>query len=184
MQLRTERLLLREHVEDDWRAVRAYQSDPRYTRYYPWTERTEAEVRQFIQGFIDAQHEEPRKKFAFAVTLKSSEQLIGNCNLRKNTADARVAEIGYELNPEDWGNGYATEAARAILAFGFDELKLHRIGAWCIAENIASAQVLEKLGMRLEGRLREQEWMKGRWWDALLYGILENDWRARGEKST
>ncbi len=104
--------------------------------------------------------------------------MIGNCNIRQNKPADRVAEIGYEIAPAHWGNGYATEAARAILAFGFDELKLHRIAAGCIAENTGSAHVLEKLGMRLEGQLREQEWIKGRWWDARLYGILEHEWKA------
>ena len=71
--------------------------------------------------------------------------------------------MGYELAPRYWGCGYATEAAAALLAFGFRELKLHRVWAQCIAENTASAHVLEKIGMRQEGRLREQERMQGRW---------------------
>ena len=89
--------------------------------------------------------------------------------------DALEADIGYELAPDQWGRGYATEAARAIVAFGFTELRLHRISAWCIAENTASAHVLEKIGMWLEGRLRENEYFKDRWWDTLLYAMLETD---------
>ncbi len=180
MRLETDRLRLREYTEDDWQAVLAYQCDPRYLRFYAWEDRTEENVRQFVQGFIDARREQPRKKYSFAVTLKATGQLIGNCNLRQNQPEDRVAEMGYEIAPTHWGNGYASEAAGAILAFGFDELKLHRLAAWCIAENAASARVLEKIGMRQEGRLREQEWMKGRWWDALLYGILENEWNGHG----
>ena len=113
-----------------------------------------------------------------SLILHPSDWLIGNCNIRKNKPADRVAEIGYEIAPAHWDNGYATEAARAILAFGFDELKLHRIAAECVAENTGSVHVLEKLGMRLEGQLREQEWIKGRWWDAGLYGILEHEWKA------
>ena len=180
MRLDTDRLRLREYTENDWQAVLAYQRNPRYLRFYAWEDRTEDDVRQFVQGFIDARREQPRKKFAFAVTLKATGQLIGNCNIRQNKPEDRVAEIGYEIAPMHWGNGYATEAARAILAFGFDELKLHRLAAWCIAENTASARVLEKIGMRQEGQLREQEWMKERWWDVRLFGILENEWRGRG----
>ncbi|MBI1800009.1 MAG: GNAT family N-acetyltransferase [Chloroflexi bacterium] len=176
MQITTDRLLLREYVEDDWRAMQAYQSDPRYLRYYAWTHRPEADVREFVGRFIAAQAEQPRRRFALAVVLKAENRLIGNCNLRKDHAADQVAEIGYELNPDYWGCGYATEAVRALLAFGFDELKLHRIAAWCIAENVASARVLEKLGMTREGRLREREWIKGRWWDALLYSILDREW--------
>jgi ribosomal-protein-alanine N-acetyltransferase len=182
VQINPSRLLLREYVEDDWRAVLEYQRDPRYLRFYAWNDRTEQDARAFVQQFIEARLEQPRTKFAFAVTLRATGEVIGNCNIRKNQSEDRVAEIGYELAPAHWGNGYATEAACAIVAMGFNELKLHRIAAWCIAENTASARVLEKIGMRLEGRLREQEWMKGRWWDALLYGILEEEWTARSDR--
>ena len=89
------------------------------------------------------------------MTLKTRSRLIGNCGIRIATVAAYEADIGYELSPEHWGRGYVTEAARAIVQFGFAELKVHRIWAWCIADNAASARVLEKLGMKLEGRLRD-----------------------------
>lgn len=180
MQLETDRLLLREFQPDDWPAVLAYQSDPRYLRFYPWTGRTPDDVRAFVQMFVEAQQEQPRLKFQLAIVLNGEARPIGNCGIRRKTAGAREADLGYELAPEHWGQGYATEAARAMLAFGFDELKLHRIWAQCLAENRASARVLERLGMRQEGRLRENEWLKGRWRDTLLYGILEGEWRAGG----
>jgi [ribosomal protein S5]-alanine N-acetyltransferase len=176
MILTTNRLILREFVADDWPAVLAYQSDPRYLRYYDWTERSAEDVRTFVQMFLDWQQQQPRHKFQLAVTLKADGRLIGNCGIRLASPGAQSAEIGYELAPDQWGHGYATEAARTIVAFGFGELGLHRITADCIAENLASAHVLEKIGMRREGQLRESEWMKGRWWDALLYGILDREW--------
>ena len=179
MELTTERLILREFKEDDWPEVLAYQSDPRYLQYYPWNNRTAEEVGKFIQMFLDQQEEEPRRKFQLAITLKSSQELIGNCGLRLDKPDALQGNIGYELSPHHWGHGYATEAASAMLAFGFDTLKLHRIWSWCIADNQRSARLLGRLGMQLEGRLRENEHFKGRWWDTLVYGMLESEWRAR-----
>jgi len=179
MQLTTARLILREFSADDWPAVLAYQSDPRYLRYYEWTGRTPEEVQAFVRMFLDQQAEQPRLKFQFALTLKSTGLLIGNCGIRMRRPDAHEADIGYELNPEYWGQGYASEAARAIVAFGFNELRLHRIWSWCIADNIGSARVLEKLGMRLEGRLRENEFFKGRWWDTLMFAILEQEWQDK-----
>ncbi|HVB20990.1 MAG TPA: GNAT family protein [Ktedonobacteraceae bacterium] len=172
MIITTNRLVLREFAEEDWSAVIAYQSDPRYLHYYDWQERTEQDVRAFVRMFIAQHEEEPRTKFQLAITLASNGQLIGNCGIRKKTSDAQEADLGYELDPRYWGCGYATEAARAILTFGFRELGLHRVLAWCIAENAASAHVLEKIGMRQEGHLRQNEWMQGRWWDTLLYAIL------------
>lgn len=179
MILTTKRLVLREFEEEDWRAVLAYQSNPLYLDYYPWTHRTEPDVRAFVRQFLVQREEEPRTKFQLAITLAPHGQLIGNTGIRRQTPDVREADMGYELDPRFWGCGYATEAAEAILAFGFRELKLHRIWAECLAENTASAHVLEKIGMQLEGRLRENVWMKDRWWDTLLYAILEHQWQAQ-----
>jgi RimJ/RimL family protein N-acetyltransferase len=180
MELITERLILREFVASDWPAVLAYQSDPRYLRYYAWTERTPEAVQEFVQMFLDNQQKQPRTAFQLAVTLKSGGQLIGNCGVRLKEPGAHEGDIGYELAPEYWGQGYATEAARAIVAFGFTQLKLHRIWSWCSADNVGAARVLQKLGMQAEGRLRENEYFKDRWWDTLLFGILAHEWEAFG----
>jgi len=177
--LATDRLLLREFVEDDWRAVLAYQSEAQYLKYSPWTHRTTEEVQDFVRGFIEWQGERPRIKYRLAITLRVEGRLIGNCGIRLESADSRQANIGYEIAPGYWGEGYASEAVRAMVAFGFGELRLHRIWARCVAENVASYRVLEKVGMRREERLREEEWMKGRWWDILVYGILDYEWRSQ-----
>lgn len=181
LQLTTARLILREFEAGDWSAVLAYQSDPHYLRYYAWTERTPEAVRTFVETFLAQQREHPRTRFQLAVTLKSNGKLIGNCGIRLAADGAQIGDIGYELSPDYWGQGYATEAAREIVRFGFEELRLHRIWAQCIADNTASARVLEKLGMQREGRLRENEHFKGRWWDTLLYGILDREWRENHE---
>lgn len=177
MELTTGRLILREFEEDDWPAVLAYQSDPRYLRYYEGTGRTEEEVRAFVRMFIEQQAERPRRRFQLAVALREGGRPIGNCGIRTDP-ERREGDIGYELDARHWGRGYATEAARAILAFGFGELGLHRVWAACVLENTGSARVLEKLGMRREGHFREHEWMQGRWWDTLIYAILDREWRA------
>jgi RimJ/RimL family protein N-acetyltransferase len=179
MLLTTNRLILREFAEDDWRAVLAYQSDPAYLRYNPYSYRNEHDVRSFVRMFMDWSREIPRKKYQLAIVLKSDERLIGNGGIRMQTAHSEVADIGYEIDRRYWGQGYATEAACALLAFGFNQLHLHRIWAYCIAENVASARVLEKIGMMYEGRQRQSEHMKNRWWDTLHYAILQDDWRRR-----
>ena len=176
MELTTERLLLREFVIEDWPAVLAYQQDPRYLRYYPWAERTRADARAFVQMFLDDQRETPRRRFQLAVVLAGEGRLIGNCGLRRKPGKGWEADIGYELDPAYWGRGYATEATQALLRFGFLELGLARISSWCIADNRASARVLEKLGFIQEGRLRRDEYFKGRWWDTLLYALLREEW--------
>jgi len=179
MQLTTDRLILREFEEDDWTSVLAYQSDPLYLRYYPWSDRTPGNVRAFVNMFIDWQKEQPRTKFQLAVVPKEYNQLIGNCGIRVNNPELREANIGYELNSHFWGKGYATEAAQAILRFGFTDLGMHRIYANTLAENKGSVRVLEKLGFRLEAHELEKEFIKGRWYDNLTYAILDREWSRK-----
>lgn len=105
MNLETPRLLLREFVEDDWPAVLAYQSDPRYLRYYHWTERTEKDVRTFVNMFLNQRHEQPRTRFQLALVLKLDGRLIGNCGIRIDDPKQREANIGYELETPVMGPG-------------------------------------------------------------------------------
>jgi len=199
MRITTSRLVLREFRFSDWEAVLAYQADPRFLRYYPWLDREPEAVQAFVQAFIDQQQEAPRRKYQLAITLKLAESplappenplngalngrlrhpLIGNCGIRLETAGADEADLGYEIAPAHWGQGYASEAARAMLDFGFRGLGLQRIWAWCNAENRASSRVLEKLGMRQARRIVEGQYFKDRWWDTLEYEILRPQWEAR-----
>ncbi len=178
MRIETARLVLREFVEEDWRAVRAYQSDPRYLRYTDWTERGEADARAFVGMFLAQQTEVPRRKFQLALTLRSNGLLIGNCGIRVNDPDLGEANIGYELDPTHWGQGYATEAARAILAFGFTDLGLHRVWAECVAENTGSRRCVEKLDAPRGPFSRALADARPLWWDTLTYAILADEWAA------
>ena len=179
MQLETDRLILRDFIEDDWAAMAAYWRDPRYQRFYAEVDDIEGTVWHLVTMFIAGQHEQPRRTFQLAIERKDDGRLIGNCGVRVNAPEHREANIGYELNPDEWGQGFATEAATAIVRFGFEELGLHRIWAECNAENLGSVRVLTKLGMRREAHFREQQWFKGRWWDTEIYAILEDEGRGR-----
>lgn len=188
MRLETDRLVLREFVPEDWPAVDAYQQDERYWRYYERPGAGAVDRRDLVQRFVAAQTEQPRRSFQLAVTLKPDERLIGNVGLRLRrlvdfgAPDAGFeADIGYELSPAHWGRGFATEAAAAMVGFAFIDLNVHRIWAYCLAENEPSWRLLERLGFRREGHLRENEWMQARWWDTYIYGLLEQDWKASGE---
>ena len=180
MQLETERLILREFLEDDRQAMAEYWSDPRYQRYYAEVDDVEGTVWHLVALFIAGQHEEPRRRWQLAVERKDDGRKIGNCGIRINAPVHREANIGYELNPDEWGQGFATEAARAIVRFGFEELGLHRIWAECNAENAGSVRVLTNLGMQREARFREHQWFRGRWWDTEIYALLEDQWREAG----
>lgn len=178
MKLETERLILRDFVKEDWQRVLEYQAHPLYLRYNEWTDRTPEAVQEFVGWFLNHQRQEPRIKFQLAMVLKATGVLIGNCGARREKEGAIEADIGYELDPAYWNHGYATEAAHAIVDFGFQHFGVHRIWAECVADNTGSAHVLEKLGMKLEGRLRENKYFKGRWWDTLIYALLADEWQA------
>jgi ribosomal-protein-alanine N-acetyltransferase len=87
------------------------------------------------------------------------------------------AELGYVLSREHWGRGLMPEAVRAVIRFGFGRMGLNRVQARCIAENVASARVMEKAGMAYEGTLRESEFIKGAYRDMKLYSILRREYR-------
>ena len=177
MRIETARLILREFRPEDWPAVLAYQSDPRYLRYYAWESRTPEAVADFVAMFVGFQSETPRSKFQLAIEKKDGGRLIGNAGVRLAAPGARLADLGYELAPEEWGRGYATEAALALRDFAFATLGVHRLSASCVADNLGSARVLAKLGLRQEGHLRHTARYKGRWWDELIFGMLEDEWR-------
>jgi len=113
----------------------------------------------------------------FAIVLAETGQLCGAIGLQLNPRDHN-AEIGYWIGAEFWGRGICTEAALAVLAFGFDELNLHRIHSGHFASNPASGRVMEKLGMTWEGCLREHVCKWGRFEDRVDYGILATEWAA------
>ncbi len=127
MRVETERLALREFEVDDWPDVLAYQREPMYLRYYPWADRAETEVRQFLQTFVDWQTEAPRRRWQLAVTPRHGGPVIGTVGIRRKAENEHEADVGYELAPEHWGNGFATEAVRALIRFGFEDLGLHRV---------------------------------------------------------
>lgn len=173
----TERLVLRDFEEADWKLVHDYASDPEVVRYMPWGPNTVEDTKNFIRRAIAYPQEQPRRSYSLAVVLASQNVLIGGCGIYVSNPDEREGYIGYVFNRNYWRQGYATETAKALLTFGFNQLNLHRIFATCDPANTASARVLEKIGMQLEGHFREHKWVKGRWVDSLQYAILDHEWK-------
>lgn len=174
--IQTKRLRLRDFEKGDWKSVHDYASDPEVVRYVDFGPNTEEESKNFIQRTLAHQKEQPRNNFSLAIVLKAKNALIGGCGIYVSNPDNREGYIGYVLNRNFWGQGYATETARALVEFGFNQLKLHRIFATCDPQNVASAHVLEKIGMQLEGHFRENGWVKGKWRDSLVYAVLDHEW--------
>jgi RimJ/RimL family protein N-acetyltransferase len=180
--LRTKRLLLRDFKQTDWEAVHVYASDPEVVKYMTWGPNNEEQTKEFIRKVIEYQEERPRQHFELAAILKADDTLVGGCGLDITSAANRTGSIGYCLNKLYWNAGLATEAAGALVLYGFEQLGLHRIWACCDPENLASSRVMEKVGMKCEAHLREDVWLRGRWRDELVYAIVEREWFEQRRK--
>jgi ribosomal-protein-alanine N-acetyltransferase len=175
MFLETERLILRDFVADDWEQVHVYASDADLVKFMDWGPNSENATKDYIDTMIQSQQQTPRAVYEFAMTLKENGFLIGGCGL--HVEEHSQASLGYCLNRGFWGCGFASEAAYALCKVGFRELNVHRIFATCRPENIASAKVMEKIGMTKEGLLREHFYVKGKWQSSFLYSVLANEFR-------
>jgi RimJ/RimL family protein N-acetyltransferase len=113
----------------------------------------------------------------FAVVLRERGELCGSIGLLINSRDAN-AELGYWIGVPYWGQGYATEAAREVVRYGFEQLWLHRIYAGHFGNNPASGRVLRKIGMSYEGTRREHHRKRGEYEDRVEYGLLVGEWWA------
>ncbi|HXZ28058.1 MAG TPA: GNAT family N-acetyltransferase [Terriglobales bacterium] len=176
--LTTRRLRLRRLRPGDAEAVFRYCSDPRVTRYMVFeTHRSLAETRRIVRR-LEASHRRTGAPH-WAITLRGSGKLIGMCGFLPLETKHRRGEFGYWLGRPHWGQGYATEAVGALLAFGFRRLKLNRLQARVVVGNRASARVLQKAGMKLEGTLRQFEQIKGKFPDLHLYSMLQREFIRR-----
>ena len=173
----TERLTLRDYRLDDAPAVHRYMSDPEVTRYVSWHSHSLDQARENVAKKLEEAAREPRETYSLAMVRRSDGLLFGTCLLMSRNAEMTGLEVGYALAREAWGQGFASEAVRAMLDFGFGPLGAHRIFAFVSPENPPSGRVLEKLGFRLEGRLKKHLLKEGEWYDSVLYALLEEEWK-------
>ena len=115
----------------------------------------------------------------FAAVRRDTGELIGDCSLTLVSAEHRQGEVGFVFHPDHHGRGYATEAGRALLTLGFETFELHRMVGSLEARNVASARVLERLGMRREAHFVDNEWVKDEWQSELVYALLAREWREQ-----
>lgn len=178
--VRTARLVLRPiDAEGDVDAIHAYASREDVCRYIPWTPKTRDEVVAWLPRRAATTIAAPGNAASLAITLAETGELVGDVMLIWESDDNRTVELGYVVNPEHAGHGYASEAARAMLAMAFDRFAMHRVVARIDVRNPASAAVLRRIGMRQEAVLVENEWFKGAWSTEIDFAMLEHEWRAR-----
>ncbi len=173
--LETDRLTLREVRMEDGPALQAFQN-----RESQWRHQA-IEPEEFVDGSLRIhrymEHRGPdnaRRIMAYVAALKSDNALIGQVSLQRS--HPAIAHLGISIDEAHAGNGYATEMAGRLLAYGFGDVGVHRIAADVAVSNAPCIKVLEKLGMIREGIARDCIFAQGKWWTEAKYAILENDW--------
>lgn len=174
------RIALRRFSDADLAAFVAYRADPEVARYQSWSDYDEPRGRALIEDMRSLQPGEPGRWFQFAIELKETGALVGDCALKVDAQDPRQAEIGFTLAPAHQGRGLGREAVRALLDHAFPAFGLHRVVATTDALNAPAAALLERLGFRREGHFIENIFFKGAWGSEFLYAVLAREWRASG----
>ncbi|MGF7144489.1 RimJ/RimL family protein N-acetyltransferase [Anaerotaenia torta] len=174
--MRTKRLLIRRFLPDDWQDLFEYLSQEEVVKYEPYEVFTEEQSRQ------EAIRRSERPDF-WAVCLQDTGRLIGNVYLAKQ--EFGTWELGYVFNKNYQGNGYATEAAKALIEDSFENHDAHRVVAMCNPLNTASWKLLERLGLRREGYLKKNIWFfkdendSPIWQDTYEYAVLKEEWQRQ-----
>ena len=177
--IRTPRLELRRLTAGDRDALLAYRSDRETCRYLPIRPQTAEEVAVYLATrAARTALEGTDGSLSFGAALPGGGPLLGDLIVFVRDREQECLELGWVFAREHRGQGYATEAAAALLAFAFDEVGAHRVIARMDPANIASGRVAERIGMRREALTLESERLKGVWSDTLTYAMLEREWRA------
>lgn len=174
----TARVTFREFEDGDVDAVTVWMSDPAVSRFMTWDPGDRSRAEAWLRQVAADASALPRTSWELAVVEVATGLVVGAGRLTVRDAQHRCGDVGYVLRRDRWGLGLGSEVARQLVERGFERVGLHRIEATCDVENVASARVLEKAGLRLEGRLRERYQIRGEWRDSLLYARLARDGRG------
>lgn len=171
----TRRLYLRKMNRSDSADMYEYSCREDVTRYLLWSPHpSEAYTAKYL-AYLQSRYR-AGDFYDWAVVVRDTDKMIGTCGFTRLNIDSNSAEIGYVLNPDYWGYGYAPEAVRAVMRFGFNELRLNRIEAKYMVGNERSVRVMEKVGMTREGINREAIHVKGRYVSVGVCSILRSEY--------
>ncbi|MBE9184651.1 GNAT family N-acetyltransferase [Microcoleus sp. LEGE 07076] len=175
--IETERLLLRKISLNDASDMFEYASSPEVSEYTMWSTHTSIEDTKYFLKSLTKMYKR-RELVDWGLVSKADNKFIGTCGFVEWSMTHNRAEMGYAISSKYWNQGYMSEAVNAMMEFGFREMLLNRIEAKCKVSNIGSARVMEKVGMQLEGILRQKIFVKGEYWDLKIYSILKDDFFA------
>lgn len=171
-----ERVAIRDFVLDDAGAAAAIIGDDRVTHWLSFDSRPPEAATAMMERAIEMASLDPRTEYYLGITPIDRDRIVGF--VRLELSGVRAAKLGFAIATEHWGKGYAPEAAALMMAFGFDELGLHRISAAVGPENERSLRLVEQLGFVREGTIRDHVFTNGAWRSSHLYSILESEYQA------
>ena len=178
--METERLVLRPFEEGDFDALYEIHADEANARWLYNEARSRGEAADLLGRKIAGAVIRAEGDWLSAAAVdKEAGTVVADVSLLWASELHRQGEIGFIVHPAHHGRGYATEAAEPLLAFAFETMKLHRVYGRLEPRNVGSGRVLEKLGMRPEAHLVENEWVKGEWQSEAIYALLESEWSGR-----
>lgn len=177
--LTTERLVLRKFTKSDYPAFAAYRSRPDIYRYLYADAPDGKALQQMFAKLLRPAFKQDGDVFKLAVIRRDDDALLGEVLLKHESKDALQGEVGYIFNPAYAGRGYATEAVAAMIGIGFSSFGLHRVFARLDSQNKGSVGVVERLGLRREAHLVENDRFNGAWGDEYIYAVLAREWNAR-----
>lgn len=174
----TDRLVVREFARGDRVGLMDFVEDQDALGMMMFSMKDEAELESFLTLAMSGASDRNRVDYHCAIALREDPSVcIGCVSLMGSPENPAEMEIGYFIQRRHWGKGYTLEASRAALSFAFGQLGLHRVWGKCHVKNLGSARVMEKLGMTLEGTIREHVWMRDHWRSSREYGILDREWK-------
>ena len=174
--IRTKRLIIRHLRPSDLPEFHIYRSNPEVTRYQGFDVMTPEEAATFIRDNAAHSFGTPGQWVQYGIESTETGRLIGDCAIRLNPGDIRIAEAGITISHLEQRKGFAKEALLGILAFLFDENDIHRVVETVDAENIASLNLLKSIGFRLEGHFIENIFFKGKWESECQFAMLKKEW--------
>ena len=182
LNIQTKRLNIRHLELSDLSDFHFYRSNPEVTKYQGFDFMTIEQAEEFIKDNSTKHFGKAGEWVQYGIENSTTRQLIGDCAIKLDKYDTRIAEIGITISHLEQKKGYAKEVLLGILSFLFDTKEIHRVVEIVDAENVASINLLKSTGFKQEGHFIENIFFKGKWGSEFQYAMLKREWLARAHK--
>ncbi|MDD7793298.1 GNAT family N-acetyltransferase [Clostridium sp. 'White wine YQ'] len=179
IKLETERLIIRDHIEEDINSLHSLISNDEAMYYLPEIKtHTLDESMENLYEAIKEANLENRAKFFFGIIIKATNEYVGEIGytITINSLKGKVVNLGYFILPKFWGKGFVTEAAREVISYAFSQEDIIKIETGCVTENVGSEKVMKKLGMIKEAEFKQHVLLNFQLLDRVEYRLLKEEW--------